>query len=131
VKSIIHSSSLLSGMPLIAMSVAASRYQARAINRTLVPALLGLFVVFSSASLGQQSAESGEMPARETPRKALGTAPTEAKVISGTSPQEYELTAKDKSGKEKSVHVRLMDRAIGARRPPGKRNDDAESDIDM
>ncbi len=68
----------------------------------------------SSASFGQ-SEESKEksirlaevpMAARDAAQKKLGTAPTEAKLISGTSPQEYELTAQDKSGKEKSVHVR-------------------------
>lgn len=38
-------------------------------------------------------------------QKALGTAPTEAKLIQGTSPQEYELEAPTKSGGEMSVHV--------------------------
>ena len=33
-------------------------------------------------------------------------APTEAKLVSGTNPQEYELEGKDKSGKEVSIHVR-------------------------
>lgn len=33
-------------------------------------------------------------------------APTEAKIVSGTTPQQYELEAKDKSGKEVGVHVR-------------------------
>jgi hypothetical protein len=31
--------------------------------------------------------------------------PTEAKMVSGTNPQEYELEAKDRSGKEVGVHV--------------------------
>ena len=38
-------------------------------------------------------------------RKASGTAPTEVKIICGTSPQQYELEAKNKAGKEVSVHV--------------------------
>ena len=45
-------------------------------------------------------------PARDAAQKSLGMAPTEAKVVSGTNPQEYELEGKDKSGKEVSVHVR-------------------------
>jgi hypothetical protein len=45
-------------------------------------------------------------PARDSAQKALGMAPTEAKLVSGTNPQEYELEGKDKSGKEVSVHVR-------------------------
>ena len=45
-------------------------------------------------------------PARDAAQKALGMAPTEAKLVSGTNPQEYELEGKDKSGKEVSVHVR-------------------------
>jgi hypothetical protein len=35
----------------------------------------------------------------------LGAAPTDAKVTVGTSPQEYELMAKNKSGKTAKVHV--------------------------
>jgi len=44
--------------------------------------------------------------ARDAGQKALGMAPTEAKMVNGTNPQEYELEAKDSSGKEVSVHVR-------------------------
>ena len=44
--------------------------------------------------------------ARDAGQKVLGMAPTEAKMVNGTTPQEYELEAKDKSGKEVSVHVR-------------------------
>ncbi len=88
-------------------------------NRIFAPALLGL-LVFSSATFSQ-SEESKEksirlaevpMAARDAAQKTLGTAPTEAKVITGTSPQQYELTAKDKSGKEKSVHVRADGKVI-------------------
>ncbi|WP_153067268.1 hypothetical protein [Steroidobacter cummioxidans] len=95
------------------------------VNRILAPALMGLFVVFSSASFGQSEEESeeeskekpirlAEVPtaARDAAQKTLGTAPTEARVISGTTPQEYELTAKDKSGKEKSVHVRADGKVV-------------------
>lgn len=91
------------------------------VNRIVAPALIGLFVVFSSASFGQSEEESKEKPirlaevpaaARDAAQKTLGTAPTEARVISGTTPQEYELTAKDKSGKEKSVHVRADGKVV-------------------
>ena len=43
--------------------------------------------------------------ALDAARKALGTAPTDAKLIQGTSPQEYELEALTKSDGEMSVHV--------------------------
>jgi hypothetical protein len=45
-------------------------------------------------------------PAVDAAKKALGADPTEAKIISGTSPQQYELEARNASGKEMAVHVR-------------------------
>ena len=45
-------------------------------------------------------------PARDAAEKKLGTAPTEAKIIPGTNPQEYELEGRNSSGKEVGVHVR-------------------------
>lgn len=39
-------------------------------------------------------------------KQALGADPTEAKVISGTRPRQYELEAKNASGQEVAVHVR-------------------------
>jgi len=84
--------------------------------RTFVPTAMGIFVVLAAPTLGQnKDEESREKPiqlaqvpqaARDAAQKALGTAPTEAKIVSGTSPQEYELEATAKSGKEMSVHVR-------------------------
>ena len=44
--------------------------------------------------------------ARDAGQNALGTAPTEAKIVNGTNPQEYDLEAKGTTGKEVSVHVR-------------------------
>src|SRR5256885_5624493 len=44
-------------------------------------------------------------PARDAAQKELGMKPTEARIVSGTNPQEYELEAKAKSGKEVGVHV--------------------------
>ena len=45
-------------------------------------------------------------PAFDAAKKALGSDPTEAKIINGTSPQQYELEARNTSGKETAVHVR-------------------------
>jgi hypothetical protein len=56
-------------------------------------------------------------PARNAAEKALGTAPTDAKVVVGTSPQEYELMAKNKSGKTAKVHV-LADGTVMKRGKP-------------
>jgi len=39
-------------------------------------------------------------------KKALGADPTEAKIIAGTKPRQYELEAKNASGQEVAVHVR-------------------------
>lgn len=39
-------------------------------------------------------------------KQALGADPTEAKIISGTKPRQYELEAKGASGQEVAVHVR-------------------------
>ncbi len=44
-------------------------------------------------------------PAIHAAQKELRTAPTEARILPDTSPEEYELAAKDKAGKEVSVHV--------------------------
>ena len=81
----------------------------------LTPAALGLLVVATAPSFGQDkdreareiTMQLSEVPkaALEAAQKSLGTAPTEAKMISGTSPQQYELEAKNKSGKEVGVHV--------------------------
>jgi uncharacterized protein YpmB len=74
-----------------------------------------LSVIVTAPSFGQykdeesreKSVQLSEVPpaALAAAQKALGTAPTEAKIISGTSPPQYELEAKNKSGKEVSVHV--------------------------
>jgi hypothetical protein len=42
----------------------------------------------------------------EAAKQALGKNPTEAKIVTGTSPQQYELEARNASGKEIAVHVR-------------------------
>jgi hypothetical protein len=55
----------------------------------------------------EKTIQLAEVPqaARDAAQKELGTAPTEAKVVNGTSPVQYELEAKDKNGKEAAVHV--------------------------
>lgn len=45
-------------------------------------------------------------PAKDAAKQALGADPTEAKIIRGTRPQQYELEAMNTSGGgEKAVHV--------------------------
>jgi len=81
----------------------------------MAAAAAGLIVAFVSPSIAQDKNEEArektirlsEVPqaARDAARKVLGTAPTEAKIVRGTQPQEYELEAKKPGGKEMSVHV--------------------------
>src|SRR4051812_48438945 len=64
---------------------------------------------FAAASTEESREKSIQMsqvpkPARDAAAKALGATPTEAKIVNGTSPQEYELEAKT-AGKAKAVHV--------------------------
>jgi hypothetical protein len=80
-----------------------------------VSAMAGGFLILGAQSFGQSRDEESrektirlsEVPkaAVDAAQKALGMAPTEAKIVSGTTPQQYELEAKNKSGKEISVHV--------------------------
>jgi len=84
-------------------------------GKWMAAAATGLIVAFAVPSFAQdKNEESREKPirlsevpqaARDAARKALGTAPTEAKLVSGTQPQEYELEAKKAGGKEMAVHV--------------------------
>ncbi|MFL6603634.1 MAG: hypothetical protein ACJ8R9_20225 [Steroidobacteraceae bacterium] len=81
----------------------------------IAAAATGLIVAFAAPGFAQDKSEEArektirlsEVPkaARDAAQKALGTAPTEAKLVSGTQPQEYELEAKKAGGKEMSVHV--------------------------
>jgi hypothetical protein len=84
--------------------------------RLALPATLSLLLL-APQSFGQTRAqeEANEKtvelsqvpkPALDAAKTALGTTPTEARTVSGTNPPQYELEAKDKSGKEVSVHVR-------------------------
>jgi hypothetical protein len=81
-----------------------------------LPLMVGAALVLSSpllaAGRGEEASEKTVMlssvpkPAVDAARQALGTQPTEAKIISGTSPQQYELEARNTSGQEVAVHVR-------------------------
>ena len=86
----------------------------RNIRRIVAPMAFGLLSCVVIPAFGQDNHEAQEkkiamtevpQAAREAAQKALGHKPTEAKMIQGTNPQEYELEAKMKSGKEMSVHV--------------------------
>lgn len=81
-----------------------------------LPAALSLLVLTPQSfgqTRGQEEANEKTIqllqvpkPALDAAEKSLGTTPTEAKMVSGTNPQEYELEAKTSSGKEMGVHVR-------------------------
>jgi hypothetical protein len=85
----------------------------------LLPAVTGVLLAAAAPNFAQSTGESTNksgqeqtvdisqvpQPARDAAQNALGTAPTHAKVVVGTSPQGYELTAKNKSGKKAKVHV--------------------------
>jgi hypothetical protein len=85
------------------------------VSGVFMPVVISALAVLSSPGFAQSLNEEyrektiglSEVPqaAIEAAQKALGTAPTEAKLIQGTSPQEYELEAATKSGGEMSVHV--------------------------
>jgi len=82
-----------------------------AIPTTLAIALLATGPGFAQTKAQEEANEKtiqlSQVPqaARDAAQKELGMAPTEAKIINGTNPQQYELEGKDKSGKEISVHV--------------------------
>jgi hypothetical protein len=85
------------------------------VSGVLVPVVISALAVVSNPGFAQSLKEEyrektislSEVPqaAIDAAQKALGTAPTEAKLIQGTSPQEYELEARTKSDGEMSVHV--------------------------
>jgi hypothetical protein len=81
-----------------------------------LPLMVGAALILSTPLLAAgRSHEAAEKtvtlssvpkPAVDAARQALGTQPTEAKIITGTSPQQYELEARNTAGKEVAVHVR-------------------------
>lgn len=84
-------------------------------RRAIVPAALSALFILTPSSFAQNRSEEAQekpiklaqvpKPARDAAQKVLGVAPTEAKIVKGTTPQQYELEAKDSSGKEMAVHV--------------------------
>jgi hypothetical protein len=81
------------------------------IPTTFAAALLATAPGFAQTKAQEEANEKtiqlSQVPqaARDAAQKELGMTPTEARIVNGTSPQQYELEAKDKSGKEVSVHV--------------------------
>jgi uncharacterized protein YpmB len=86
------------------------------IAHALAPAAFSVAVVLAVPGFAQsKDEEAREKPvqmnrvpqaARDAAQKQLGSAPTEAKIVGGTNPQEYELEGKNSAGKEVGVHVR-------------------------
>jgi hypothetical protein len=86
-------------------------------KKTLIGSLaLGAAFALSSplfaASRSEEAREktvalsSVPQPAVDAAKQALGKDPTEAKIITGTKPLQYELEARNASGQEIAVHVR-------------------------
>jgi len=81
----------------------------------ILPILIGASAILGTQAFAQSRSEEARertialasvpKPAVDAARQALGADPSEAKIISGTSPQQYELEAKNSSGRETSVHV--------------------------
>jgi hypothetical protein len=102
------------------------------VTRTLLQAaILGLIAVAPQSFSQSQKEESHEKTialsqvpeaARDAGEKALGATPTEAKVIKGTDPQQYELVAKTKSGKEMGVHVTADGKVV--KKPHAEKDED-------
>ena len=85
-------------------------------KNSIVPLIVGavlalstpLFAASKSEEANEKSVALSSVPkaAVDAAEQALGADPTEAKVISGTNPEQYELEAKNASGQEVAVHVR-------------------------
>src|SRR3954465_15838715 len=81
-----------------------------------LPLIVGATLVLSTPLLAAGNSEEARektvalssvpKAAIDAAKQALGADPTEAKIIRGTKPQQYELEAKNSSGKESAVHVR-------------------------
>ena len=79
------------------------------------PLAIGAALVLAGAAFAESKSEEAQeksiqlsdvpQPARDAAEKKLGTAPSEAKLVAGTNPQQYELEGKTKAGKEMGVHV--------------------------
>jgi hypothetical protein len=84
-------------------------------RKFLFAIIAGPVLVFGSQAFAQGKSEEARektialssvpKAAVDAARQALGSEPTEAKIINGTRPQQYEL-AVESGGKENAVHVR-------------------------
>ena len=82
----------------------------------IIPMAVGAALALSTPLLAaskneearEKSIEMSSVPkaAVDAAKKALGADPTEAKIIHGTKPQQYELAVEASGGKETAVHVR-------------------------
>jgi hypothetical protein len=85
-------------------------------NKIHMPLIVGAALVLCGPVLAASKSEEARektvalssvpKAAVDAAKQALGADPTEAKVISGTKPRQYELEAKNASGQEVAVHVR-------------------------
>ena len=85
-------------------------------KRIHIPLMVGAALVLCGPSFAASKSEEARektvtlasvpKAAVDAAKQALGADPTEAKIISGTKPQQYELEAKTSGGKEVAVHVR-------------------------
>jgi hypothetical protein len=81
-----------------------------------IPLMMGAALILSSPLLAASKSEEARektvalstvpKAAVDAAKQALGSDPTEAKIINGTKPRQYELEAKNASGQEVAVHVR-------------------------
>jgi hypothetical protein len=80
-----------------------------------IPLMVGAALALSGPVLAAENHEANEKTvalssvpkaAVDAAKQALGADPTEAKIIAGTKPRQYELEAKNASGQEVAVHVR-------------------------
>lgn len=81
----------------------------------IAPLTIGALLVVGGPLFAQSSQEESQeksvalssvpQPAKDAARQALGSDPTEAKILAGTNPQQYELEGRNSSGQEASVHV--------------------------
>ncbi len=98
----------------------------------IVPIALGAALALNGPAFAAASDEAREktvalssvpQPAMDAAKKALGKNPTEAKIVTGTSPQQYELEARNASGKEIAVHVRADGTVMKHERESTERNE--------
>jgi hypothetical protein len=85
-------------------------------NKILIaPMAIGAVLALGGPLFAQSASEEAReksvalssvpQPARDAAKQALGSDPTEAKIVTGTRPQQYELEARNSSGQEMGVHV--------------------------